>query len=475
MGKSRGDHQKQYVGGDYLLTRFFSVKFKPAPEGNPARSGGSWAGLFCLAVFLFLAFAVPEAMAAITIPDVSVYSDSALQISTDTQIDLSEAEDGIWSADNSANAGKGIYDGDKWAVVFKYTSVTVDSGVTLSFSNHPKRAPVVWLVSGDVTINGTLSLNGQSYQASPTLAESGPGGFRGGMGTYQDEDGTYSASATGAAGLGPGGGGRISYRGYAGSYGTQGGGGPETYGNPALVPLIGGSGGGGDPERPYGGGGGGGAILIICQGTLTVNGIIQADGGTGRNYSSSETGGGSGGGIRLVATTLAGTGIVEAIGGGGYQTGGDGRIRIERVNNSNTLAVTPDASLLALEDNTAPVIWPPSTAPTVKIISFTYGPEGEEQTVESPDDPYASFGTNGADVVLDEVSTASVLIETTNVEWESTVKVRVTPKFNATYTEVEVDAEDKVQVGEDPLTIRWTAELPVSTGYAAVQVKVIRP
>ncbi len=464
MGKSRGDRQKKYVGGEYWLNHFFLFKFKPALEEHPARPGGSRTGLFCLAVFLFLAFAVPEAMAAITIPDVSVYSDGALQISGDTEIDLSQAEDGTWNGNytDTENVGKGIYDGDKWAVVFKYTSVTIDSGMTLSFSNHPKRAPVVWLVSGDVAINGTLSLSGQSYQASPTLAEPGPGGFRGGVGTYKDEDGTYSSSATAGAGLGPGGGGFVYNVGYSASYGSVGGSGPETYGNPALIPLIGGSGGSGDPQREYGGGGGGGAILIVCQGTLTINGIIQADGGTGRNYSSSETGGGSGGGIRLVANTLAGTGTVEAIGGGGYQTGGDGRIRIERVNNSNTLAVTPDASLLSLSDGDIPVIWPPSDAPMVKIVSIG--------GITSPDDPYASFGTHGADVVLDEVSTATVLIETENVEQESTVQVRVTPKFNDTYTVVNATY---VSTADGKST--WTAELPVSTGYAAVQVKVIRP
>jgi len=106
---------------------------------------------------------------------------------------------GSWDANNSANAGKGIYDAAKWAVVFKYTSVTIDAGATLTFTNHASRAPVVWLVSGNVTIAGNVRLNGASAVASPGLAEPGPGGFRGGM-SY------FTPGVAGSAGLGPGGG-----------------------------------------------------------------------------------------------------------------------------------------------------------------------------------------------------------------------------------------------------------------------------
>lgn len=429
-----------------------SVRRKAGADGFSS----PWSRLFCQLAFLVLMFSVMPARAAITIPGADG-SDGALHITADTLMDLSQAVDGTWNDDNTANAGKGIYDPEKWAVVFKYTSVTIDSGATLSFLNHPKRAPVVWLVSGDVTIEGTLSLNGQAYQASPANAEPGPGGFRGGVGTY-------ASGASAAAGLGPGGGGFQWNIGYAGSYGSVGGSGSETYGNPSLVPLIGGSGGGGDPEREYSGGGGGGAILIVCQ-NATVNGSVKANGGTGRSYSSSETGGGSGGGIRLVTDTLSGTGTINALGGGGYNHGGLGRIRLERVVNDNTLTVVPDASLLSLTPGQEPVIWPPSDAPLVKIVSI-----GGEA---GPDDPYASFGTHGADVVLPEVSTAQVVIETENVEQASQVKVRVTPKFNRTFTVV--DATIDTVVSTDPLLIRWVADIPVSTGYAAVQVKVIRP
>ena len=77
--------------------------------------------------------------------------------------------------------GRGIYDPNKWAVVFKYSSVNVGSGKTVSFINHPSGAPVVWLVQGNVTIAGTVSVNGQDRMDNGEYAVGGPGGFRGSM------------------------------------------------------------------------------------------------------------------------------------------------------------------------------------------------------------------------------------------------------------------------------------------------------
>ncbi|MBN1932551.1 MAG: hypothetical protein JW786_13190 [Desulfobacterales bacterium] len=407
--------------------------------------------LFLLSLLILLLGVLPV-HAAITVPGADG-SDGVLHITENTVIALSEAADGDWDTDNTANAGKGIYDPEKWAVVFKYSSVTVDEGAMLSFSNHPSRAPVVWLVSGDVTINGTVSLNGQSYQSAPANSEPGPGGFRGGSGTY-------TIDVTGGAGFGPGGGGRQ----YGGSYGTEGDGGPSRYGNQSLIPLVGGSGGGGNATYSAGGGAGGGAILIACQNTLAVNGLLRSNGGSGA--SNLIHGGGSGGGIRLIADTLTGSGTLNALAGGGSRSGGLGRIRIERVTNDNTLVVIPDPSLVNLATETTAVLWPPADAPSVKIVSI-----GSEN---SPDDPRASFGTFGADIVLPEpeVSTTQVVIETTNVEEASIVEVRVTPRFNASYTTVNATVDT---ISTNPLVIRWTADIPVAIGYSAVQVKVVRP
>ena len=224
-------------------------------------------------------------------------SDGDFHPTASVEVDLSQAVSGNWNdAQLPANAGKGIYDRNKWAVVFKYQSVTIPAGVTVTFKNHASRAPVVWLVQGNVTIIGpgtaagaapALNLNGTDGAAGDNarfLAEPGPGGFRGSAFTSND-----------GPGLGVGGGG-INVSGvYLG-----------TYGNPRLIPLIGGSGGGNyGPAKS--GGAGGGAIHICCAGTINLTGKISANGGRSSSY-------GSGGAVRLVANSINGTGRVEAIG-----------------------------------------------------------------------------------------------------------------------------------------------------------------
>ena len=394
--------------------------------------------------------------AAITIPGADG-SDGALNITTDTVIDLSQAVTGAWDANNTANAGKGVYDPTKWAVVFKYSSVTVAAGKTVTFKNHASRAPVVWLISGNATISGTVNLDGvTAAYNSPQLADPGPGGFRGGQGYF-------TVGVGRGAGFGVGGGsntGANSY-GQGGSYGSQGQGGPAIYGNPSIVPLIGGSGGGGYYNDARGGGGGAGAILIACANSLSIGGTIRADGGG----SGGGTGGGSGGAVRLVAESLAGSGVVRCLGGGGSYAGGLGRVRIERVNNSSSITVNPDPSVVPLAPSDTALVWPPSGAPEVKIISIG------GQAISS--DPLASFGTYVADATLPQTATTQILVETTNVEQASQVKVRGTPRSNGDYTEVSAAVSSVVST--TPLVVRWTATLPVAIGYAAVQVKVIRP
>lgn len=407
-----------------------------------------------------LAVAAPWSHANITVPGANG-TDGALNITANTEIDLAQAVAAQWDANNSANVGKGVYDAAQWAVVFKYTSVNIAAGATVTFKNHPTHAPVVWLVSGDVTIAGTVSLDGQSGQAFPNHAEPGPGGFRGGM--------EYDASVGMGSGFGPGGGQRGNW-GMAASYGTQGtinNNGwslpiPATYGNPSLIPLVGGSGGGahdGRGER-MGGGAGGGAMLIAATGTVTITGEVRANGGYGR------TAGGAGGGIRIVATTLAGTGQLNAKGNtySGWNVGGLGRIRLERVANTNTIATVPSPSIVPLADSTAALLWPPATAPKVEIVSIG--------GAAVPTDPKASFGTYGADVSIAQATTTPVVVRTTNVELASQVFVRATPRTGANYTEV---AATGALISSTPLVVEWTATLPVSTGYSAVQVRVVRP
>ena len=231
------------------------------------------------------------------------------------EIDLSQAQDGPW---NAPGGGSGIYDKDKWAVVFKYASVNIPADVTVRFINHPSRAPVVWIVNGDVTISGRLNLDGGDGAVGlvpSKRTEPGPGGFHGGTG-YRNP------AAPRSVGFGIGGG--TNQRFSDGSYATRGANtGANVYGNPRILPLIGGSGGTGVEDQPRDGGGGGGAILIVATGTLTLDGDITARGGAERHY---YAGSGSGGAVRLVADLIAGNGRVLAHGTGGS---GHGRIRIE--------------------------------------------------------------------------------------------------------------------------------------------------
>ena len=165
--------------------------------------------------------------ADLTIP--SDGSDGNFNPATSVQIDLGLAANGAW---NNPGSGNGVYDTDKWAVVYKFSSVNIPNGVTVSFKNHPSHAPVVWLVQGNVTINGIVNIAGQEAATpDPTLGllprESGPGGFRGAA---------FGPSGRGS-GYGPGGAGPSGYTTGHGQYLTA-------YGNPQIIPLIGGSGGG---------------------------------------------------------------------------------------------------------------------------------------------------------------------------------------------------------------------------------------
>jgi plastocyanin len=411
--------------------------------------------------------------AAIIVPGAN-NTDGALVVTENTTIDLSQAVTGSWDSDNSSNAGKGTYDPQKWAVVFKYSSVSVAAGAVVTFKNHPSRAPVVWLVNGNVEIDGTVNLDGQNGQPAPTLSEPGPGGFRGAS-TPIPADGITSGAGFGVGGGSHGfdvpNGGRTTTR--PGSYGTAGDGvGPGAiYGNPAIIPLIGGSGGGasGYGGGEHGGGGaGGGAILISASGSVALNGSIRANGGNG-SFVNWPGEGGSGGAIRIVAHTLQGLGEIQCRGGIVpilfSTSAGLGRIRLETTATMGSIQPSPDPSVVTIADGSTALIWPPSGSPEVRVVSI-----GGQA---APADPRAAFGVFGADVSLPLVNQTSVLIETRNVEQASVVKVRGTPRSNGNFAEV--NATLSSVVSEDPLVLQWIANLPVQSGYSAVQVRVIRP
>ncbi len=395
-------------------------------------------------------------------------SDGALNPLSGTEIDLSLAaantcgpggdEQCSWDSP-SPEAGQGVYDAEKWAVVFKYTAIDIPSGVTVTFKNHPKGAPVVWLVQGDVTVDGEVNLDGGMgtwYALTPS--EPGPGGFRGGRGELSDQ-------SLGSGGYGPGGASSPGQGG--GSHGTAGEGTAtgRVYGHERVVPLIGGSGGNGSRigAALLAGGAGGGAILIAANGAIATDGQISADGGPGYVSTGGGTGG-SGGAIRLIATDVLGNGSLTALGADSYEDGGAGRISIEVASTYTLEAVSPTPWLGQPDD---PVrIWPASDAPTLKVTQLTYTDEyGVDQTIPVPEDPSARLDYPFADLSFLTDQDVTLDIETTNVPLPWTMTVRVVPKSGHTQ---EISAQ--YQTGDD-LFATWTATFALPGGFSAIQLR----
>lgn len=143
---------------------------------------------------------------------------------------------------------------------------------------------------------------------------------------------------------GPGAGARLDWSGAGASHGGLGGwgrtgAGPGSDYDSVLAPTILGSQGG----DASGGAGtaGGGAIRLVVDGTLTVDGFLDAN---GAGSPPDNAGGGSGGSIWLTVGSLAGAGSISANGGPGEWVegggGGGGRIAVYYGANTFTGAIT---------------------------------------------------------------------------------------------------------------------------------------
>jgi hypothetical protein len=148
-----------------------------------------------------------------------------------------------------------------------------------------------------------------------------------------DTNGSIIADAMGSnPGAGPGNGALdYSYDGSGGGYGGAGGAslfgapGGVTHGSSNEPVDLGGAGGVSPPLAGYSQGGG--AIHLTIRGTLTVNGMVSANGADGIIDGS---GGGAGGSILIAAPNFAGNGTLTANGGmgEGFEGGGGGGGRI---------------------------------------------------------------------------------------------------------------------------------------------------
>lgn len=313
---------------------------------------------------------------------------------------------------------------------YHFTTINVESGVTVKMrSDILGISPVIWLASGDVTIDGTLDLNGEGGHDSDEpfqAAIAGAGGFNGGIGV--------SVTRPASPGYGPGGGNVATSNnrggGGAGHFNPGGNGfsslGGSSYGNNFLIPLLGGSGGaGGGTESSLaqeidrqgsGGGAGGGAILIASSTQIQVNGSISCNGGNGGNnvFSSSFDygGGGSGGSIRLMANTLIGSGGLYANRGDKGIAAGDGsfgRIRNEFFDNLFTGTIIPGPI------NATPALVFPLSGPSVRVVRLSglSVPPNTSVSIDLPLNPTGSF--TPADVVIDEGESVTFEIEASNI------------------------------------------------------------
>jgi hypothetical protein len=201
----------------------------------------------------------------------------------------------VYDSGSDGSLGHLILNGDQTEVVIPlpphgvlhYESIFIAEGVTVTFKANDDNTQVVMLATEGVVIDGTIKLNGKpAYKCNPPYkgiqwcgGDGGPGGFRG------SDHNMY--------GQGPGG----------GQYQPSACNSSSSFCKPEWIILHGGSSGGRPAFVGSASGGGGGAITIASSGSITVNGLIQANGGA--LYS-------AGGKIRLVANTIGGDGLANA-------------------------------------------------------------------------------------------------------------------------------------------------------------------
>ena len=331
--------------------------------------------------------------------------------------------------------------------VFNFTTINIPAGVTVTFTRNAANTPVTMLATGNVTIAGTVNINGSN--GGPALlgatvvgtngGAGGPGGFDGGTGA------TSLPPASAGSGLGPGGGGGGPYfptplplsGGGGGGFATSGGSGAggaspgSTYGAPTLLPLIAGSGGGGGGafgnNNGAGGGGGGGAILIASSSSISLFGSITARGGLGGNDVPSISavgagGSGSGGAVRLVANTIGGNGGSISVAGGGSigsgpanthgGAGGAGRVRIEGFTNTATIAFSGAGASVG-----APGPLALASGPCLRIASVA--------GVAAPAAPAGSFSVPDVVIPFGTPNPMTVALAASNIPLGTTVNVTV--------------------------------------------------
>lgn len=194
-------------------------------------------------------------------------------------------------------------------------------------------------------------------------------------------------------------------------------------------------------------GGGAGAILIASSVSISVNGVVRANGGVAPSVAcdARATGGGAGGGIRLAAPVISGSGSLNVQGGAGDcgATGASGRVRLEAFENrfvgsgdvtrgspySLFLPTTPPPSVRVTSIAGKPVSSTPSGGFTLPDFQINDG-SAVPVTIETHQVPEGTivelylFSENGSDQTISSPPLAGSLDVTT-----TTVNVTFPPGF----------------------------------------------
>jgi len=203
------------------------------------------------------------------------------------------------------------------ALVFAFTYISIDSQSQLQIRGM---MPAIIIALGALDLQGSIDVSADNYDSAsnidviPGSRTTGPG-----IGGFGNSGGPQAGGGGSFCGVG----------GY-GAPGPTGGFPPGmAYGNATMVPLWGGSAGGGANTggADQTNGNGGGAIQISAAGSITVHpgAYINANGSGGVSQGNEQgEGAGSGGGILLEAPTVTIDGILEANGGEGSDENSDG-------------------------------------------------------------------------------------------------------------------------------------------------------
>ncbi|MFA5392754.1 MAG: LamG domain-containing protein, partial [Candidatus Paceibacterota bacterium] len=250
-------------------------------------------------------------------------------------------------------------------------SLTLDSSYlkTLTLKKvNSTTGPGILTITGDITVNGGNIV----CQGNPSAIGAGTASVPYGEGIVLNaanitvaSGATLNANGKGFSIIhGPCWVAGITAYGNGGSYGGRGDPISVIYGSVASPTALGSGGSYGMNGSQDYDGSGGGAIKIVSSGTITVNGILSANGNNGNG----NFGAGSGGSVWIASGTITGAGTISANGGsaGNANNAGGGRIDISGA--TNNFAGSYQVSSPATGFGT--IVFPQSTGTSATLDNF---------------------------------------------------------------------------------------------------------